>query len=112
MHSTASIGLFLTLAGVAPVSLSLAAAAPSPEAVSAAAAAAAVYPDVPGLPKVKFDPARPIPASGSVREVESLTTAPEGMIMERRNNFSRRTPDGKNVEGTGLYRWASSGKTS
>ena len=100
-----------SLATSAPLLLAADAAA-SPGAVAAAAAAAATYPAIAGQPVVKFDPRRPIPAAGSVRDIESLTTAPAGTTMQRRNNFYRKTADGKNVEGTGLYRWASSGHFS
>jgi hypothetical protein len=81
----------------------------SPDAEPANATA---YPELPGLPPVKFDPRRPIPAKGNVRDIESLTTPPEGMIMQRRNNFYRRDAEGRNAEGTGLYRWANTGHFS
>ncbi|MEO7413720.1 MAG: hypothetical protein ABIZ81_10210 [Opitutaceae bacterium] len=117
MHPSVPFRLILRITGAATLSATVTttpvtAASASPAAIAAAAAASAAYPDVPGLPQVKFDPARPIPAKGSVREIDSLTTAPEGTVMQRRNNFYRRTADGKEVEGTGLYRWASSGHYS
>lgn len=88
-------------------------AAPTPEQVAAATAAAAAYPPAPGMPPVKFNPERPIPTKGSVRDIESLTTAPEGMVMTRRNNFYRRTADGQtNLPGTDLYRWSFTGHFS
>jgi hypothetical protein len=63
-----------------------------------------------GQPKVVFNPKRPIPAPpGDVRDIESLTKPPPGYTMTRRNNFYKKDASGKNVPGTDLYRWASSG---
>jgi hypothetical protein len=63
-----------------------------------------------GQPKIVFNPKRPIPAPpGDVRDIESLSTPPPGFAMTRRNNFYKKDAAGKNVEGTDLYRWASSG---
>lgn len=115
MRYPVSPRLFICLATVFAASASLTRAADasaSPEAIAAAAAASAAYPKIDSQPIVKFDPRRPLPEKGSVRDIESLTTAPEGMIMQRRNNFYRKTADGQNVAGTGLYRWASSGHFS
>jgi hypothetical protein len=62
---------------------------------------------LPGGPK--FDPDRPAPvAPANAEDIESLTVAPEGWTVQRRNNFYR--PAGNTTEG--LYRWAASGHWS
>jgi hypothetical protein len=56
-------------------------------------------------PKVVFNPKRPKPEPpGDVRNIESLTTAPAGFTMAKRNNFYKKGDTSKC-----LYRWASSG---
>jgi hypothetical protein len=61
-------------------------------------------------PPVKFNPKRPIPAPpGDVKDIESLTTPPPGFTMQKRNNFYKKDANGKDLPGTGLFRWASSG---
>jgi hypothetical protein len=63
-------------------------------------------------PKIVFNPKRPIPEPpGNVLDIESLTKAPPGFTMTRRNNFYKKD-GGKTVPGTDLYRWASSGHFS
>lgn len=64
-----------------------------------------------GLPKIVFHPKRPIPEPpGDVRDPETLLKAPPGYTMQKRNNFYKRDASGKkNLPGTDLYRWASSG---
>ena len=60
-------------------------------------------------PTIVFNPKRPIPEPpGDVRDIESLIKPPPGYTMTRRNNFYKKE-GGKNVPGTDLYRWASSG---
>jgi hypothetical protein len=66
-----------------------------------------------GAPKIVFNPKRPIPEPpGNVLDIESLTKAPPGYTMTRRNNFYKKDEGGKTVAGTDLYRWASSGHWS
>src|SRR6185436_16373054 len=59
-------------------------------------------------PKPVFHPKRPRPEPpGDVHDIESLTTAPPGFRMQRRNNFYKIDDPANN-----LYRWASSGHWS
>ncbi|HYV38081.1 MAG TPA: hypothetical protein VE988_20515 [Gemmataceae bacterium] len=61
------------------------------------------------LPKIVFNPKRPIPEPpGDVRNIESLTKPPPGYTSSKRNNFYKKE-GGKQVPGTDLYRWANSG---
>ncbi len=97
---------------VAPVTWKTA--TPQEAAVAAARAntsdVAATPPHV--FPTVKFDLRRPIPPEpGNVRDPETLLLPPEGLTIQRRNNFYDNASGG-NATGTGLYRWASSGHWS
>ncbi len=62
---------------------------------------------LPGGPRFDSDRPKPSPPSNA-EDIESLTIPPEGLTMQRRNNFY--APEGNATEG--LYRWAASGHWS